>query len=1046
MPYPFDICFMGGKGMKKSFIALLLLTVACLPVLGASASAQGAFLTSYDEAATEAGSDLTNAVPGKVLVKFKEGKQSLSAGSGKGARASGWNNFRVHPLQSSGIGTVTFDGSRSVEDAMRVLSLDPNVAHVEPVYPVRALEAEVSVADAVYTVNDPHYNVQWGLSAIGYDDGYSYVSEEALSNIVIAVLDTGVDLDHPDLAGSLVPGYDYVNNDDTPADDRGHGTHVAGIAAATSNNGSGIAGVAGGAKIMPLKVLNEEGLGESSDVIEAIYDAVENGADLINLSLGIDSYSKLLEDAVNYAYDHGVLVVAASGNESNHWVGNVKGNLNYPDDSKHSEAYTNPVAYPAALPAALAVGALDYYPETGFIVADFSNIGPELDVVAPGVDIYSTYTNDAYAFDSGTSMATPFVTGLAARILAADPSLLALNDGSRSSRLTNILTETALDLGEVGFDSKFGFGGIHFVPAFETPRVMMNVNGETENKLDMSVTLATYSGDIWPANPTIRLAAYVQSFDDGSWSTYDDTIFELTDGAANIVFDYSNFEPGRYWLNTDEATVGDFVSDSLILYVPPHEPVASLPSGTYTESKTVSVTSATYGADIYYTLDGTDPLESKTAVLYEQPITISSTKTLKAYAVKNYIKSEVSEYTYTIQTSGFGAGPINNEPKKPDPVVKTENGLKTLSVKYDSDSLKKQLEQPGNDPIVLEALAEGEASGASRSTVDFPAAAASSSKPLVIRISGAEFAFEPGAISLPNGAKSVTFTAEQVNASSSGSRPNSSGSGHASAVWQLTLNVDGREASNFREPVAVTLTYDPSSIPTGTKVAAYRENEEGGYWTYLGGKLSADGKWTFETPHFSNYTIMYYDASFADLAGHWAQTDLTDLAARLVVYGTGPEKFSPDAGVTRAEFAAMLVRALELPKAAAAANFTDVAGSAWYADVIARAFGAGLVSGLGDGRFGPQEPISREQMAMMLVHAYRLSTGKSEGDIVSTQEVKFTDEGAVSAWARSEVRLADALGLMKGYPEGRFKPANGATRAEAGAAVKRLIGKLAASK
>lgn len=1048
--------------MKKGIISLLILAVACLPVLGASVSAQSAFSASYDdsyeksyeESTPEAGFDTANAVPGKVLVKFKEGKQSLSANGGKGARASGRDSFRVQPVNTDGVGTVTFDESRSVQDAIQALALDPNVAHVEPVFPVRALEAEVMVSDAVYGINDPDYSVQWGLQAIGYEDGLAFVSEEALSEVVIAVLDSGVDLDHPDLAGSLVPGYDYVNNDGTPSDDNGHGTHVAGIAAAVSNNGIGIGGVAGGAKIMPLKVLDDRGQGESGDLIEAIYDAIDNGADLINLSLGIDGYSQLLDEAVASAFNAGVLVVAASGNESNHWVGNEYGNLDFPDDSEHEVRYAQPVSNPAASPYALAVGALDYYPETDLIVADFSNIGPELDIVAPGVQIYSTYPDNAYANDSGTSMATPFVTGVAARILAADPSLLALNDGLRSSRLFSIITETANDLGDAGYDPYYGYGNVLVGSAFGTPRVSLNDNGEgeAENTRDLSVTLATYSGDIWPMDSTILVTTSMLDMDDGSWTIYDyDKVVEVTDGSANFSYDFASFEPGVYWLNADKEDGASWVSSSLYFDVSPEVPVASLPSGTYTGSQTVTVTSETSGAEIYYTLDGTDPRNSVTAILYDQSITISGTVTLKTIAVKNDMISEVSEYNYTIQTSSgisFGGGTFVgvSEPNKPDSDVKTENGRKMLNVKYDSNMLKEQLEKTGNDPIVLEALADGEAAGTTRSTVDFPAEAASSAKPLVIRFSDAEFTFDPGAISLPEGAKSVTFSAEQVGASGTRGAPTSSGSGHASPVWQFTLAIDGKEAGDFREPVEVTLTFDSASVPAGRKVAAYRENEEGGYWTYLGGKLSADGKWTFETPHFSNYAIMYYETSFADLAGHWAQTDLAFLAARLVVNGTGPEKFSPEDGVTRAEFAAMLVRALELPKAAVPAKFTDVVGGAWYAEAIERAFGAGLVTGLGTERFGPEEPITREQMAVMLVNAYRYATGKSEGDIVLTNELKFKDEGIVSEWARNEVRLADAIGLLNGYPDDRFSPGNGATRAEAGVAVKRLIDKLAANK
>jgi len=222
------------------------------------------------------------------------------------------------------------------------------------------------------------------------------------SDVVVSVIDTGIDLDHPEFAGRIVPGYDFVDWDDTPEDGNSHGTHVAGTIAA-AHNAIGISGVAPAAKIMPVRVLDDAGSGLMSDVIAGIRWSADNGADVINLSLGGGGYSQALSDTIQYASDSGSVVVMAAGNE---WA-----------DSP---------SYPAALASenGIAVGAVD----SGQNMADFSNqSGLEvLDyVTAPGVDIYSTVLDGQYGVMSGTSMASPHVAGLAALIKNYDSSMSA---------------------------------------------------------------------------------------------------------------------------------------------------------------------------------------------------------------------------------------------------------------------------------------------------------------------------------------------------------------------------------------------------------------------------------------------------------------------------------------------------------------------------------------------------------------------------------------------------------------------------------------------
>ena len=231
--------------------------------------------------------------------------------------------------------------------------------------------------------NDPRYPEQWALPAIGAPNAWAQLPADA-PKITVAVIDSGICANHPDLAGRIEPGWDFLDNDAVPQDDFGHGCSVAGIIAANINDGIGIAGVAPNAQIMPLRVLNSSGVGSYSNVAAAIVYAADNDASIINLSLGGVNPSTTLENAVNYAVAKGVIVVAAAGNNG------MEG-----------------VLFPAAYPDVIAVGSVD--PDLQH--SSFSNFGSKIDVWAPGRDILTTRADGSYSLVSGTSFAVPYVTG-----------------------------------------------------------------------------------------------------------------------------------------------------------------------------------------------------------------------------------------------------------------------------------------------------------------------------------------------------------------------------------------------------------------------------------------------------------------------------------------------------------------------------------------------------------------------------------------------------------------------------------------------------------
>lgn len=352
----------------------------------------------------------------EVLVRFKI-SASKEATSTCLRRVNGHIDSAIEELRV----TVIKLDSVSVSNAVATLSACEGVRYVEPNYLVFS-------ADRI--PSDAGWGNQYGLVNIRAPQAWGYTTGS--SNIVIAVIDSGVDLSHPDLASKIVAGYDFVNNDTTPQDDNGHGTHVAGIAAAVSNNGSGVAGVSWGARIMPVKVLNASGSGTFANVASGIIWATDHGAHVINLSLGGVPSSIVLEDAINYASGNGVLVIGA--------VGNTGGNL---------------IFYPAAYPNVIAVGSTDSLNNR----AGFSNYGSQIDLVAPGVSIYSTSIGSTYSFKDGTSMSTPFVSGFAALLLGIP--------GNGSGSVRALMESTALDLGAAGWDGFYGNGLIQMDTAIQ---------------------------------------------------------------------------------------------------------------------------------------------------------------------------------------------------------------------------------------------------------------------------------------------------------------------------------------------------------------------------------------------------------------------------------------------------------------------------------------------------------------------------------------------------------------------------------------------------
>lgn len=268
------------------------------------------------------------------------------------------------------------------------------------------------------TPNDPSFSSQWHLAAINAPTAWNYTVG---SPQTIAVIDSGVDSTHPDLAGRIAPGWNFVLGNSNTADDYGHGTATFGTIGAATNDGVGVAGVTWTNPVMPLLVLDSNGNASYSNIASAIEYAADHGARVVNISLAGTASSSTLQSAVNYAWNKGTVIFAAAGNSSS----------------------TTPV-YPAACSNVVAIAATD----NNNALATFSNYGSWIDLSAPGINILTTDMGGGYGYWYGTSFASPVAAGVAALVLGVKPSLSA-------SGLVSLLEQNA---DNIGSSSIFGFG------------------------------------------------------------------------------------------------------------------------------------------------------------------------------------------------------------------------------------------------------------------------------------------------------------------------------------------------------------------------------------------------------------------------------------------------------------------------------------------------------------------------------------------------------------------------------------------------------------
>ncbi len=398
--------------VRPQTIALSALLSVAVAFGVAPTLAVGAAVPGRAVQVAHASRDRASQETGRVIVGLPSMRSAsaLSAAADLGART-------LSVSSAAGFAVVDPPAGTSPQQLAAQLSAEPGVRFAEP-------ERYVYAA---WVPNDL-MSEQWGPMRIGLPAAWDYSRG---SGVKIAIIDTGIMSTHEDLVGSVVGGYNFVADNYAYTDDNGHGTHVAGIAAARTGNGIGIAGAAGQASLLAAKALDAQGRGTDGDLADAIRWSVDQGAGVINMSLTSPEYSTVIAEAVKYAEARNVIVVAAAGNDG-----------------------CNQISFPAALPGVVSVGAID----SAGVWAAFSNAAPELDMAAPGVGIWSTvrymafpFENNWYAKFDGTSMAAPHVAGSAALLRAYRPAYSA-------DLAVAVLRRQVEGVGPAAPDGFYGFG------------------------------------------------------------------------------------------------------------------------------------------------------------------------------------------------------------------------------------------------------------------------------------------------------------------------------------------------------------------------------------------------------------------------------------------------------------------------------------------------------------------------------------------------------------------------------------------------------------
>ncbi|MCM3628070.1 S8 family serine peptidase [Paenibacillus glycanilyticus] len=842
------------------------------------------------------------------------------------------------------------------------LHSEPGVEYVHPNEQVHILAS--ASADS-YAADDPELAKQSYLKQIGALEAWKTVRKQ--TDLTIAIVDTGVDLDHPDLKRNLVPGTNLVQPNKPPDDDNGHGTSVAGVIAAAGNNGIGVSGILWEAKLMPIKALDSQGDGTERDLGEAILYAVRNGARIVVLSVGLNRYSPYMLDIVNYAESKGVLLIAAAGND-----GLMQGNK-------------AAVKYPAAYPTVLGVGGAktDNTPDSR------SNPGPEVDLAASW-HVYTTAMGGRYKQEEGTSMAAPQVAAAAALVWARYPAL-------KPYQVRELLRQTAKDIGPAGFDNKSGYGLLQVNKAVtmtaKSDRFEPNGNRASARPL--------------PAGK--QVTAMLSGGGDLDWYTIDAPY----DGTVTL-----NFEE---WIaegsTTQPVRLSHYSGDKL-------QAATESKLGSRTvefkvkkgkQAFLIQYMNAENDLKLPYLLTASFAMAPDS---YEQ-----NDKTYEAYTLQPRSQSITGSfhqladrdwYAVTFTQGGTLSLRVTTDTVRIDPELAVQQaGQALMSYDEEREGASEQSPvltvSPGKYYIRIHNAISSEASptlGTYTLKMDYVPKYVDPNEPndkyyeALMTTSGTEYV---GVIGSASDADWFQLRLSQ-----------------ASVVDMNLFNVpSGKMMKLEAYDKKQKLVFTQMTGRSGALQAVNKVLQPGVYYI----KLTANGAFDKQYYRFKVKSDPLV-AGFRDIGSHWSRDAVAEMSKLGIVSGTGPYTFEPNRPITRAEAVAMTIKAYKpiiagMPREV---RFKDLDDDHWAYGAIAKAVQKGWIKGFPDGTFRPEQPVTRAEMALIIGYADQVLPVPPAGN-------PFKDVGRAH-WAAPMLNVLKLKGVISGTGDDRFEPGKKASRAE----------------
>lgn len=804
---------------------------------------------------------------------------------------------------------------------------------------------------AAATADDPLGEKQTYLKDIHINEAWDIATGNP--DITIAIVDTGVDLNHPDLKRNLVPGVNLINPKLPPHDDNGHGTNVAGVVAAIGNNDRGVTGILWNAKIMPIKALESDGSGGETKLGEGIRYAIDHGAKIVVLSLGLNKYSTYMNDIVRYAEEKNVLLVAATGNEGSR------------------------VKYPAAYPTVLAVGGM-----TSNQAAPLSNTGPEIDLVAPW-DVFTTARGNSYEYKDGTSMAAPQVAAVAALAWSKYPDM-------KAYQIRQLLRQTAQDLSGSGWNDSTGYGLLRADKALkDKPLSDMYEPNDRKNQAKA-------------ISPSKMISASFAGGTDHDWFSCNVPY----DGFLHLAFD---MEQGQSVSVQHTDAKGTFTG----VTAQPGEPVTFK----VTKGKSylqLQLTNRNESREIPYKLTTSfdiyrDPFEENDKQ-YKAYVLPSRSQTIKGTF---HQPNDQDWFEFPVEQSGSLAIRLSTDTPRIDPVLFVQKqGEKGTTVDAGDDGVTEMLVLPEVFPgkyyirvSNVKEYSDHPVVGEYTLNIEYDTKQIDPNEPNNRSYQATTISLDTEYSGLMDRADDVdwyqfhldgdTYAQIDITGIPSGvrmyaflydgsMRPIGSGDGGRAIMMNQRL-----PAGTYYLKLIASAPFDRDLYQLMVKskplVGGYSDIER--HWAKdsileLGGKNIVNGydDYTFR-PDFpitrAEATAIISRAfklskqkniSYTDVApGHWAYADIAKAAQSGIVDGYPDQSFAPDQPVSRMEMTAIIARSINMSgKKRGELPFTDVTEDYWGVGILKQMKAEGWIAGYDDGSYKPDQQASRAEFVTML--------------------------------------------------------------------------------